>query len=144
MCYFQLSVLCNSFGQILKHTSRFQFGRLHSLTHLILKLNIDDNSAVTVFIEIFLILRFAKLPYFAKFLFFQSRRSPCISNSFLAFPFLPFLILWKLEMSGSHSPGQIVCRLHSLTANEGNGPILLYFTMAVLYFTMTFTVLYSL
>ena len=56
MCYFQLSVNCNSFGQILKHTSRFQFGRLHLLTHLILKLNIDDNSAVTVFIEIFLIL----------------------------------------------------------------------------------------
>ena len=96
------SIERKSFGQFLKHTSRFQFGRLHSLTHLTLKLNIDDNSAVTVFIEIFLILRFAKLPYFAKFLFFQSRWSPCISNSFLAFPFLPFLILWKLEMSGSH------------------------------------------
>ena len=84
---------------------------IHSLTHLIIKLNIDDKSAVTVFIEKFLIL------LFAKFLFFQTRWSPNISNSFLAFPFLPFLILWKLEMSGSHLPGQIVCELHSLTAN---------------------------
>ena len=80
------SIERKSFGQFLKHTSRFQFGRLHSLTHLTLKLNIDDNSAVTVFIEIFLILRFAKLPYFANFSFFQTRWSPiklfpCISFS---------------------------------------------------------------